>query len=797
MSSAEHRISLQKLSLEDFNRIRVWAITIHHLFCGSSLMLCVCSHLLCAIKPSALHAFPLIGVLAFKRAVELAFKTWSVSLAHSIPVVTTSQGRQVAERSGVRKNHDDVLRHYHASKRRQSRAPLTAFSTVPLRLLEFPVLTSPIAQPSPSAAPLPPPSPPLVLPPQLLISPPSPPVNNNPPPQTIAPSPTPRASTPQGKNPSPQSTPPTSSNHSFPISTPPSSAQKIPPKATPAPPISSKPQHSIAPSKSTNSSLPSTLSSPPVALTLPQPRRRPVGGGPPATSQLPFPPPLRGVPPQKGSSGISPARGNGNSAVGKKFPGTETSHVSTGLVVVLFVGGVFLLLLLVVLSILLICCRRRRKFDGGSVNYRGSTYMRFEEKKPLEQLNQNIQPHWAPTPSENAGFGHNQLLSSMALPSANPVVITPSSGTFTYKELETATGGFSESNLLGQGGFGYVHRGILPNGKEVAVKQLKMGGQQGEREFQAEVETISQVHHKHLVSLVGYCTVEAERLLVYEFVPNKTLEFHLHGIGQPVMEWGTRMKIAIGSAKGLAYLHEDCNPTIIHRDIKAANILLDFNFEAKVSDFGLAKFFSNTNSSITHITTRVVGTFGYLAPEYASSGQVTDKSDVYSFGVMLLELVTGRPPISTTEFATNGSLVNWARPLLMQAILDGHFDILADPRLQKNYNVNEMGRMVMCAAACVRMSAWRRPRMSQVVRSLEGDGSASDLNNGVGPAHSSMLFPYEDSDFDAHYTGNARKLKIASTSNGNSISRYSETTSEYGLYPSASSTDSLQTDRRG
>ncbi|KAL9265766.1 Proline-rich receptor-like protein [Drosera capensis] len=160
--------------------------------------------------------------------------------------------------------------------------------------------------------------------------------------------------------------------------------------------------------------------------------------------------------------------------------------------------------------------------------------------------------------------------------------VVPSFGTFSYEELVAATDGFSESNLLGQGGFGYVYKGALGNGNQVAVKQLRIGGKQGEREFQAEVEIISQVHHRNLVSLVGYCVAGADRMLVYEFVPNKTMEFHLHG-EQPVMEWGTRMKIALGSAKGLAYLHEECNPTIIHRDIKAANILLDFKFEAKAS----------------------------------------------------------------------------------------------------------------------------------------------------------------------------------------------------------------------
>ncbi|KAK9064710.1 hypothetical protein SSX86_016092 [Deinandra increscens subsp. villosa] len=203
----------------------------------------------------------------------------------------------------------------------------------------------------------------------------------------------------------------------------------------------------------------------------------------------------------------------------------------------------------------------------------------------------------------------------------------------------------------------YVHKRVLPNGKEVAVKQLKVGSRQGEREFQAEVEIINQVHHKHLVSLLGYCITGSQRLVVYEFVPNNTLEFHLHDKNRPVMEFSTRLRIALGTAKGLAYIHEDCNPKIIHRDIKAANILLDFTFEAKVADFGLAKI---TSDVTTHVSTRVMGTFGYLAPEYASTGKLTEKSDVFSFGVMLLELITGRKPVDSANYTfMDDILVDW------------------------------------------------------------------------------------------------------------------------------------------
>ncbi|CAN1241047.1 Proline-rich receptor-like protein kinase PERK1 [Linum perenne] len=352
---------------------------------------------------------------------------------------------------------------------------------------------------------------------------------------------------------------------------------------------------------------------------------------------------------------------------------------------------------------------------------------------------------------------------------------------FTYEELARATDGFCEANLLGQGGFGYVHRGVLPNGKEVAIKQLKAGSGQGEREFQAEVEIISRVHHKHLVSLVGYCITGSERLLVYEFVPNNTLEFHLHGMlskGRPTMEWPARLKIALGSAKGLAYLHEDCHPKIIHRDIKSANILLDFKFEAMVADFGLAKFSSDTN---THVSTRVMGTFGYMAPEYASSGKLTEKSDVFSFGVMLLELITGRRPVDTTHTYMDDSLVDW----LSRAQEDGKYDTLVDPKLEDNYDHNEMARMVACAAACIRHSARRRPRMSQVVRALEGDVSLADLNEGMRPGDSS---DYDTSQYNEDMR-KFRKMALGSQEHGVSSEYSGAPTSEYGLNPSGSSSE--------
>ncbi|KAK2426702.1 Proline-rich receptor-like protein kinase perk4 [Trifolium repens] len=343
----------------------------------------------------------------------------------------------------------------------------------------------------------------------------------------------------------------------------------------------------------------------------------------------------------------------------------------------------------------------------------------------------------APPPPPNlmnsADMSSNYSTGPPPLPPPSPsLALGLKGGTFTYEELAAATNGFIDSNLIGQGGFGYVHKGVLPSGKEIAVKSLKSGSGQGEREFQAEIDIISRVHHRHLVSLVGYCISGGQRMLVYEFIPNNTMEYHLHGKGRPTMDWPTRMRIAIGSAKGLAYLHEDCHPRIIHRDIKAANVLIDDSFEAKVADFGLAKLTTDNN---THVSTRVMGTFGYLAPEYASSGKLTEKSDVFSFGVMLLELVTGKRPVDAS-ITMDDSLVDWARPLLTRGLEeDGNFGELVDPFLEGNYNPQELARMAACAAASIRHSAKKRPKMSQIVRTLEGDVSLDDLKEGMKPGH--------------------------------------------------------------
>ncbi|KAF1871431.1 hypothetical protein Lal_00020224 [Lupinus albus] len=627
-------------------------------------------------------------------------------------------------------------------------------------------------------------------------------------------------------------TPPSDGNSSSPP--PPSPDNSSPPP--PSPDNSSSPPPP-SPDNSSPPPPPDDNSSPPPSSPPPPPP--PDNGNGSSQSPPPPPPPPNNKspnhqppPPTLGNGQFSPppphhelSEPSPNSGKSNNTPSSSGGGGGSSISVPAIIGiaaGAGLLLLVAIL--LIIACSRRKKKSDSPVRYFNHTaddnYFK-RQIPPAAGPNQygynnnrehvlNIPPPpgavWGGTltpPPPPPQFNSSDMSTSSysnsgphgpVLPPPHPsVALGFNQSSFTFEELSAATGGFTQRNLLGQGGFGYVHKGLLPNGKEIAVKSLKSTGGQGDREFQAEVDTISRVHHRHLVSLVGYCISDTKKLLVYEFVPNKTLEYHLHGKGRPVMDWGTRLKIAIGSAKGLAYLHEDCHPRIIHRDIKAANILIENNFEAKVSDFGLAKFSQDTN---THVSTRVMGTFGYMAPEYASSGKLTDKSDVFSYGIMLLELITGRRPIDNTAEYEDQSLVDWARPVCVKAIESGNFEELVDPRLEGNYNIQELAHMVACASASVRHSAKRRPRMSQVVRVLEGDVSLEVLNHeGVKPGQSTMYSGANSGEYGATaYLADMKQFRKLALESGTANSDLYGNTSEYGLNLSASTSDQSSTE---
>ncbi|XAR57120.1 Non-specific serine/threonine protein kinase [Bertholletia excelsa] len=288
--------------------------------------------------------------------------------------------------------------------------------------------------------------------------------------------------------------------------------------------------------------------------------------------------------------------------------------------------------------------------------------------------------------------------------------------TFTFRELAAATKNFRSECLLGEGGFGRVYKGCLEStGQVVAVKQLDRNGLQGNREFLVEVLMLSLLHHPNLVNLIGYCANGDQRLLVYEFMPLGSLEDHLHDLplDKEPLDWNTRMKIAAGAAKGLEYLHDKANPPVIYRDLKSSNILLDEGFHPKLSDFGLAKL--GPVGDKTHVSTRVMGTYGYCAPEYAMTGQLTLKSDVYSFGVVFLELITGRKAIDNTKPPGEQNLVAWARPLFKDR---RKFPKMADPLLKGCYPMRGLYQALAVAAMCLQEQAATRPLIGDVVTAL-------------------------------------------------------------------------------
>ncbi|VVA19823.1 PREDICTED: PTI1 tyrosine-kinase [Prunus dulcis] len=287
---------------------------------------------------------------------------------------------------------------------------------------------------------------------------------------------------------------------------------------------------------------------------------------------------------------------------------------------------------------------------------------------------------------------------------------------FSLKELHAATNNFNYDNKLGEGGFGSVYWGQLWDGSQIAVKRLKVWSNKADMEFAVEVEILARVRHKNLLSLRGYCAEGQERLIVYDYMPNLSLLSHLHGqhSAECLLDWNRRMNIAIGSAEGIAYLHHHATPHIIHRDIKASNVLVDSDFQAQVADFGFAKLIPD---GATHVTTRVKGTLGYLAPEYAMLGKASESCDVYSFGILLLELASGKKPIEKLNSTMKRTVTDWALPLACER----KFDELADPKLNGKYAEDELKRVIFVALLCAHSRPERRPTMLEVVELLKGE----------------------------------------------------------------------------
>ncbi|KAJ3679260.1 hypothetical protein LUZ60_017271 [Juncus effusus] len=292
---------------------------------------------------------------------------------------------------------------------------------------------------------------------------------------------------------------------------------------------------------------------------------------------------------------------------------------------------------------------------------------------------------------------------------------------FTYAELRVATKNFRPDQILGEGGFGIVYKGVIDGSvragfeepAQVAVKELNPDGFQGDKEWLAEVNYLGQLSHPNLVELIGYCCEGNHRLLVYEYMACGSLEKHLFRRVCLTMPWSTRMKIALGAAKGLEYLH-GAERSIIYRDFKTSNILLDADYNAKLSDFGLAR--TGPMGDQTHVSTRVMGTYGYAAPEYVMTGHLTARSDVYGFGVVLLEMLIGRRAMDKTRPSREHNLVEWARPLLIH---NRKLFKIIDPRMEGQYSSKIALEVAGLAYKCLSQSPKGRPVMSQVVEILK------------------------------------------------------------------------------
>lgn len=337
--------------------------------------------------------------------------------------------------------------------------------------------------------------------------------------------------------------------------------------------------------------------------------------------------------------------------------------------------------------------------------------------------------------SLNTGFNSKRGSGSSGRNSSTSMPVTPRSEgeilqsttlkSISFSELKTATRNFRPDSVLGDGGFGSVFKGWIDEssliaskagtGMVIAVKKLNQDGFQGHKEWLAEINYLGELHHPNLVKLIGYCLEDDHRLLVYEFMPKGSMENHLFRRGshfQP-LSWSLRMKIALGAAKGLAFLH-NAETQIIHRDFKSANILLDSNYNAKLSDFGLAR--DGPTGDKSHVSTRVIGTQGYAAPEYLATGHLTTKSDIYSFGVVLLEMLSGQRTVDKNRPTGEHNLVEWAKPYLRN---QRRVFRVIDPRLKGQYSVSCAQKAAALALQCLAVDPKDRPDMNEVVTILD------------------------------------------------------------------------------
>ncbi|XP_015063208.1 probable serine/threonine-protein kinase PBL7 [Solanum pennellii] len=376
--------------------------------------------------------------------------------------------------------------------------------------------------------------------------------------------------------------------------------------------------------------------------------------------------------------------------------------------VLLIIVPIIIIILLIAISLLIVMLKRIQSAKHNGTN--NSSKSVINKNNCMFVAHSTIDIHLSPDVKGGCLPGHGGSSGRMPETKLRGVQV------FTYKQLEMSTDKFSEANVIGNGGYGVVYRGVLIDGTVAAIKVLQREGKQWERSFRLEVDLLSRLHSPYLVELLGYCADQHHRLLIFDYMPNGSLQQHLHNAHKQStnsLNWEIRLRIALDCARALEYLHEHTTPSVIHRDFKCSNVLLDQNFRAKVSDFGLAKIGSDKLNGL--ISTRVLGTTGYLAPEYASTGKLTTKSDVYSYGVVLLELLTGRVPIDTKRPPGEHVLVSWALPRLTnrEKVVE-----MVDPTLQGQYTKKDLIQVAAIAAMCVQTEADYRPLMTDVVQSL-------------------------------------------------------------------------------